>query len=65
MSPLATIKNGSQDSRTLGVIVGNRDVFPDRLAYEGGKEVIKTLKELGLNIVTLFFRGFWRGHITN
>lgn len=40
--------------RTLGVIVGNRDIFPDRLAHEGGREVIKTLKELGFSIVTLF-----------
>lgn len=34
---------------TFGVIVGNRDVFPDQLAKSGRLEIIKVLKELGCN----------------
>ena len=28
----------------FGIIVGNRDVFPDRLAKEGREEIIKVIK---------------------
>lgn len=31
----------------FGVIVGNRDVFPDYIAEEGRKDIISVLKELG------------------
>jgi len=31
---------------TFGVIVGNRDFFPDRLVTEGGTDILGVLKEL-------------------
>ncbi len=37
----------------FGVIVGNRDVFPDHLAKEGRLEIISVLKELGYSYVIL------------
>lgn len=37
----------------FGVIVGNRDVFPDDLAKEGRIEIIEVLKELGYDYVIL------------
>ncbi|GAI42305.1 unnamed protein product, partial [marine sediment metagenome] len=47
----------------MAVIVGNRDIFPDRLAEEGGREVIKTLKDLGFDVVTLFSEESGRGTV--
>jgi len=47
------IKRKNQTSSTLAVIVGNRDIFSGRLAKEGGREVIKTLKGLGFDVVAL------------
>ncbi|MFX1469765.1 MAG: L-fucose/L-arabinose isomerase family protein [Promethearchaeota archaeon] len=38
---------------TYGVIVGNRDVFPDNLANEGRQEIIEILNELGYGFVIL------------
>jgi len=38
---------------TFGIIVGNRDVFPDELAKSGRVEIIEVLKELGCNYVIL------------
>lgn len=37
----------------FGIIVGNRDVFPDHLAKEGREEIIKVIKELGYDYVIL------------
>ncbi|MFX1315707.1 MAG: L-fucose/L-arabinose isomerase family protein [Promethearchaeota archaeon] len=37
----------------LGIIVGNRDVFPDQLAKEGRLEIIEVMKELGYNYIIL------------
>lgn len=37
----------------FGIIVGNRDVFPDHLAKEGREEIIKVLNELGYEYVIL------------
>ena len=37
----------------FGIIVGNRDVFPDHLAKEGRMEIIEVIKELGHNYVIL------------
>ena len=37
----------------FGVIVGNRDVFPDHLAKEGRAEIIQVLKELKYNFIIL------------
>ncbi|TXT66591.1 MAG: hypothetical protein BAJALOKI3v1_20054 [Promethearchaeota archaeon] len=38
---------------TFGVIVGNRDVFPTKLAKEGREEIIQVLDELNFNYVIL------------
>src|SRR5262245_2004634 len=38
---------------TLGVIVGNRDFFPDRLITEGRKDVLEVFDELGIDAVIL------------
>jgi len=43
----------SEKNLTFGVIVGNRDVFPDHLAKEGRIEIISVLKELGFGYVIL------------
>ncbi len=44
------MKNGKV---TLGVIVGNRDFFPDVLITEGRREVLKVLAELDIEVVVL------------
>ena len=38
---------------TLGVIVGNRDFFPDRLIAQGRQEIQEVLKELEIDVVIL------------
>ncbi len=38
---------------TLGVIIGNRDFFPDALITEGRKELLGVLDELGIRYVVL------------
>ena len=38
---------------TLGVIVGNRGFFPDHLADEGRKTILKVLQEEGINAIAL------------
>jgi L-fucose isomerase-like protein len=38
---------------TLGVIIGNRDFFPDALITEGRKELLGVLDELGIGYVVL------------
>jgi len=38
---------------TFGIIVGNRDVFPDHLANEGRTAITDVLKELNYDIVIL------------
>jgi len=38
---------------TFGIIVGNRDVFPDQLAKSGRVEIIEVLKELGCDYFIL------------
>jgi L-fucose isomerase-like protein len=38
---------------TFGIIVGNRDVFPDHLAKEGRLEIIEVMEELGYNYIIL------------
>jgi len=45
------MKESNQNTQTLAVIVGNREFFPDQLAEEGGKEVIETLKDLGVTVI--------------
>jgi L-fucose isomerase-like protein len=38
---------------TFGILVGNRDVFPDHLAKEGRLEIIETMQELGYDYIVL------------
>ncbi|MCC6802821.1 MAG: L-fucose/L-arabinose isomerase family protein [Anaerolineae bacterium] len=38
---------------TLGVIVGNREFFPDRLVAEGRQDILEVLAELGIGAVIL------------
>jgi len=38
---------------TLGVIIGNRGFFPDHLVDKGREEVLKVLKEEGIEVVAL------------
>ena len=49
---MALISKSSQNI-TFGIIVGNRDVFPDHLAKEGRLEIIELMKELGYYYVIL------------
>ena len=48
-----SIMKTSNKNLAFGVIVGNRDVFPDHLAKEGRLEIISVLKELGFGYVIL------------
>jgi L-fucose isomerase-like protein len=41
------------DKITLGVIVGNRDFFPDRLVTEGRQDILAVLDEFGIDAVIL------------
>jgi L-fucose isomerase-like protein len=43
----------SEEKPLFGVIVGNRDVFPDHLAKQGRLEIISVLKDLGYEYVIL------------
>ncbi|GAG30176.1 unnamed protein product, partial [marine sediment metagenome] len=36
---------------TFGLIVGNRDFFPDELAKDGREEIIKILQEEGFSVI--------------
>jgi L-fucose isomerase-like protein len=38
---------------TLGVIIGNRDFFPDKLVSEARVEILKVLKEQGIKAILL------------
>ncbi|UCC20603.1 MAG: L-fucose/L-arabinose isomerase family protein [Promethearchaeota archaeon] len=48
-----TFLTNKSETITYGVIVGNRDVFPDTLAKEGRNDIIEVLNELGYNYVIL------------
>jgi len=48
-----SVLNKEIERGTFGVIVGNRDVFPDHLAIEGRTAIIDVLKELNYNFVIL------------
>ncbi|AIY87349.1 hypothetical protein T2812B_09140 [Thermotoga sp. 2812B] len=41
------------EKMTFGLIVGNREFFPDRLVEEGRERVIKVLEGMGYRVVTL------------
>ena len=47
------IMKTSEKNLAFGVIVGNRDVFPNHLAKEGRVEIISVLKDLGYSYVIL------------
>ena len=38
---------------TFGIILGNRDVFPDHLVKEGRKDIIDVMNDLGYNYIIL------------
>ena len=38
---------------SFGIILGNRDVFPDHLVKEGRKDIIDVMNELGYEYVIL------------
>ena len=38
---------------TFGIIVGNRDVFPDHIAKDGRLEIIEVMEKMGYNYVIL------------
>ena len=38
---------------TLGLVIGNRDFFPDSLCDEGRREIMEVLTEQGFNVVAL------------
>ena len=38
---------------TFGIIVGNRDVFPNHLAKEGRLEIIVVMEKMGYNYIIL------------
>ncbi|WP_258104680.1 L-fucose/L-arabinose isomerase family protein [Marinoscillum sp. MHG1-6] len=42
-----------QQKMTLGVIIGNRDFFPDKLVTEARTEVLKVLESQGINSILL------------
>jgi L-fucose isomerase-like protein len=45
--------NKKEFSPVFGVIVGNRDVFPDHLAKEGREDIINVMKEMGYEHIIL------------
>ncbi|MFW9823728.1 MAG: L-fucose/L-arabinose isomerase family protein [Candidatus Thorarchaeota archaeon] len=47
------IKSIKTEEIAFGIIVGNRDVFPDHLAKEGRLEIIYVMEQLGYNYVIL------------
>ncbi len=49
---MSFVRKNDDDKKTyFGVIVGNRDVFPDNLAREGRLEIIEILTELGYDYI--------------
>ena len=46
-------KRDKLERTTFGIIVGNRDVFPDTLAKQGRIEIIELMEKLGYNHVIL------------
>ena len=46
-------RKNDNDDFCFGIIVGNRDVFPDHLAKEGRVEIIELMKEMGYESVIL------------
>ncbi|HEY4148228.1 MAG TPA: L-fucose/L-arabinose isomerase family protein [Chitinophagaceae bacterium] len=47
------MRNNTDTKACLGVIIGNRDFFPDKLVAEARKEVIDLFKKLGITPVLL------------
>ena len=47
------VNNIATGKLTLGVIIGNRDFFPDSLINDGRAELLRVLDELGIGYVVL------------
>ncbi len=47
------IRSKIPEKITFGIIVGNRDVFPDHLAKKGRLEIIEVMEKMGYNYVIL------------
>ena len=45
--------NVKPEKVTFGIIVGNRDVFPDQLARQGRLEIIEVMEEMGYDYVII------------
>ncbi|PJA08237.1 fucose isomerase, partial [Candidatus Falkowbacteria bacterium CG_4_10_14_0_2_um_filter_48_10] len=46
-------KEGEKTKGTLGVIIGNRGVFPGSLAEKGRKEIVAVLKKQGIETILI------------
>ena len=46
-------KQEPKEKCTFGIIVGNRDVFPDNLAKEGREEILEVMEEMGYDYVII------------
>ena len=47
------LKSKTPENITFGIIVGNRDVFPDHIAKEGRLEIIEVMEKMGYSYVIL------------
>jgi len=50
---MSFIEKKEKMKSTFGIILGNRDVFPDHLVQEGRNDIIDVMNELGYNYVIL------------
>ncbi|MHA1149771.1 MAG: L-fucose/L-arabinose isomerase family protein [Promethearchaeota archaeon] len=50
---MSFIRKREEKPFTFGIIVGNRDAFPDHLSKEGRLEIIELIKEMGYDYVIL------------
>jgi L-fucose isomerase-like protein len=50
-----------REQGSIGVIIGNRDFFPDRLVAEARVEIIDLLKKLNINANHARYRGYEAG----
>ncbi|MHA1358398.1 MAG: L-fucose/L-arabinose isomerase family protein [Candidatus Helarchaeota archaeon] len=51
--PAKGISRKIRDTLTFGIIVGNRDSFPDHLAQKGRNDIIEVIEGLGHHVVVL------------
>jgi len=50
---MSFIEKKEKMKSTFGIILGNRDVFPDHLVQEGRNDILDVMNELGYNFVIL------------